>query len=551
MKYRFISSLSILYCFASLIYGQNESPEQNFIYETKNRVLTKLKEHAEKFGENGNHLLKGIRNFEDPRQGVNWKSESTATFAQETFAPDTAFSYVYTMDNEMLVHQDAMAELLKLPAASSKLRTETDKMLSEMARSIGEQIIRIECSDFRLYWCRGDYREEIRKPSAHHLYDTEGRTNPVALYGLYAEYVMRHQNTNDTTERQGWHNFIKQIAERDDEYTKLATEAENHYPEDGKSLHQMLGYEATWSACWVMAKKALLAYCSNDKDAEKDGRRIINTVNKHIQALVASNLPEPQKKFIQQKYPMDKLTNGLNVPSDLMARLEAKAADAGILTPANAAEARQKEMEQKRVLRLAGICRLHADYIQLLPDDKAWELEEKNGSFGELEKYDDRTRKLVADVQLELFRAFTDHQDELNDLLVKVKDKATAEKYAPLVFQKQVEIAAAAMHMDRLNKEFKLYFSSKQKFHPILKQQRAEADEVNRRALISTATYNKLYKSFYHNKMGMNEHPFDSEAFGEALSNRKIKRDITIPNSSNPFAAADALRLLILMGGAL
>ena len=542
----------------SLAGGQDVADVQNFLHITEARIIDTLRQNATELGKNGEHLIKGLRDYQNPKNDVTWKIVDTAGFEQTTFAPSCPFYYVYTTENMLIGQRQTLTELLKQDAASPSLHNSTNKLLSEMARSIGEQIIRLDCGDFREYWCAGNF-QRIQKKSTHHLYDAEGRVNPVALYGLYAEYIMRQKHLNNA----GWHDFLEKLAEQNTEFEKLAKTAKQHYPEEGKVLRKMLGHEATWSACWIMAKKALLTYCGNEKDAKEEGREIVEQINKCIQNLMNAKLPEAQKNYIHQKYPMDKLASGLDLPPDKLAQLEESASELHIITPANADEVRKQEIEKKRLKQMSGVCGMTADYIRLLPKESAWELE--SDFRGNLTKYDDEMRKLVFDIYYELLHIFIDKQDAINELLSKVTDKVTADKYAPHILQKQREAGVAAMHFEQLRMKeetgtgagFGDYFISIQLFHPIHKQKKKEEKEFFKHAIRSVATYQQhLERLNADNK----RNPYGSIALDYALHDPhevgarhpyKEYKKYAGYASSTPFRTAQLLRAeIILLGGA-
>lgn len=540
-------SLSLCCAFIGLVNGQDDAAVQDFLQETRERVEKKLQKVATIAEENGKMILSGLAEYKSPRRAVEWKITDTETFEKELFAEDRPFCYAYSESNCICVHQAALKNLLKQEKGSPVLETETNKMLSEMSRGIGEQMIRCMFGDSRSYWTRGDNNSLIRKPSRQHLYDEQGRVNPVALYGLYIEFLMR-QNLNaaapDGVAGKGWHNFLEKVAEHDKEYDRLAKIAKKHYPEEGAALHRMLAYESTWSALWCMAKKALLAYCGSDKDAEEDGNAIVAEVNKYIKSFTADNLPEAQKSYIYSKYPMGDLTSGLNLKPEQLKKVEEKAAQVSIIMPENAAAARNREIEEKRVKRIASVCNLHVDYLQLLSNESAWDIKETKTLTAKEKELDDKMRSMVLDIQYELFEIFADRQDELNELLAKVKDTATADKYAPFIYQKQIEAGMALLHYQEMVREkvFHFYTTNAQKFHPINRQKEKEHKNVRRHVRKSTQVYMAYHNILQRNRDGRG-YPFGSNALYKAMTNLDATSKIGM-QSMNPHAAADAFRLL-------
>ena len=445
MNKLFITITTALICHViGVAAAQDEAKTQKFLQQTEERIFQTLQEHAKQAGDEGKDLLEYIQHSTKKRKDIQWKPEIPETFEKVTFAPDTPFSYVYTTGyQEYIVNKEAFAALFQLEPKSKKLGRETLEMLRELTRAMGEQIIRQRCGDFRSYWCRGDWRKGIRKPSAHHLYDAEGRVNPVALYGLYMEYVL-WKRPDSSPEDANFHSFVKKLAEHRTEYKQLAEEVEQHYPSGGAPLHRMLEYEASWSACWVMAKKALFTYCGNDKDAEEDGKKLTDIVNKHVQKLTEGPLPDAQKNYIHQKYQMNNLTQGTDVPAEMLQKMEQKATAVAITVPKSAEEAKQIAKRKKRQERVRQLGEAYADYLALLGDDKVWDIESNFTA-----KIDKKLKKLIISTRLQLSYAFLDQYKELLDLIDTVQDNASAESKIP-------EIVRIAMDM---NKTYRLYCS--------------------------------------------------------------------------------------------
>lgn len=441
MNKLFITITVALVCHVtSVAAAQDEAKTQNFLKQTEERIFQTLQTHAQQAGDEGKDLLEYIQHSTKKRKDIQWKPEAPETFEKVTFAPDTPFSYVYaTRYQEYIVNKDAFAALFQLEPKSKELGRETLEMLRELTRAMGEQIIRQRCGDFRSYWCRGDWRKGIRKPSAHHLYDAEGRVNPVALYGLYMEYIL-WKRPESSPEDADFHSFVKKLAEHRSEYKQLAEEVEKYYPAGGAPLHRMLEYEASWSACWVMAKKALLTYCGNDKDAEEDGKKLTDIVNKHVQKLTEGPLPDAQKNYIHQKYQMNNLTQGTDVPAEMLQKMEQKATAVAITVPKSAEEAKQIAERKKRQERARNLGVAYADYLTLLGDDKVWDIESSAAA-----KIDKKLKKLIVSTRIQLSYAFIEQYKELLDLLDTVQDNASAESKIP-------EIVRIGMDMNKTSR---------------------------------------------------------------------------------------------------
>ncbi len=445
MNKLFITITAALICHVTgVASAQDEAKTQKFLQQTEERIFQTLQEHAKQAGDEGKDLLEYIQHSTKTRKDIQWKPEAPETFEKVTFAPDTPFSYVYATEyQKYIVNKEAFAALFQLEPKSKELGRETHEMLRELTRAMGEQIIRQRCGDFRSYWCRGDWRKGIRKPSAHHLYDAEGRVNPVALYGLYMEYVL-WKHPESSPENADFHSFVKKLAEQQSEYKQLAEEVEKNYPVGGAPLHRMLEYEASWSACWVMAKQALFTYCGNDKDAEEDGKKLTDIVNKHVQQLTEGPLPDAQKNYIHQKYQMNNLTQGTDVPAEMMQKLEQKATTVAITVPKSAEEAKQIAERKKRQERARQLGEAYADYLALLGDDKVWNIECSPAA-----KIDKKLKNLIVSTRVQLSYALVEQYKELLDLIDTVQDKASAESKIP-------EIVRVAMDM---NKTSRLYRS--------------------------------------------------------------------------------------------
>lgn len=441
MNKLFITITVALVCHVtSVAAAQDEAKTQNFLKQTEEQIFQTLQTHAQQAGDEGKDLLEYIQHSTKKRKDIQWKPEAPETFEKVTFAPDTPFSYVYaTRYQEYIVNKDAFAALFQLEPKSKELGRETLEMLRELTRAMGEQIIRQRCGDFRSYWCRGDWRKGIRKPSAHHLYDAEGRVNPVALYGLYMEYVL-WKRPDSSPEDADFHSFIKKLAEHRSEYKQLAEEVEKYYPAGGAPLHRMLEYEASWSACWVMAKKALFIYCENDKDAEEDGKKLTDIVNKHVQKLTEGPLPDAQKNYIHQKYQMNNLTQGTDVPAEMLQKMEQKATAVAITVPKSAKEAKQIAERKKRQERARQLGEAYADYLALLGDDKVWNIESSAGV-----KLDKKLKKLIVSTRIQLSYALIEQYKELLDLIDTVQDNASAESKIP-------EIVRIGMDMNKTSR---------------------------------------------------------------------------------------------------
>ncbi len=557
----FIKTAGIAIC-CSVVHvtqAQDAVRAESFIQETQERILAKLQENAQAAGEDGEPLLTCIRDFQAPRHSVKWKLEEAAAFEKKTFAANRAFRYAYIRENVHVVHLEKVRALLQMTAADTRLEPETNALLSEMARSMGEQMMRLNCGDFRSYWC-STRSNAVKKPIPQHLYDAQGRVNPVALYGLYTEYMMRRNVAADA----GWHDFVAKQAEQDAEYQKMAETAKQYYPEGGKDLRRMLGYEASWSACWVMAKKALLEYCGPDKDAKEEGLEIAQRVNQYIQDLATAQLPEAQKNYIHNKYPMDKLADGLNVPPEVLAKLEAAEAELQILSPQNAEKAKQLAFEREREKRLVGVCKMSADYVRLLQKDSAWKLKMEHGEWV---NQDPETEKLVHEVLAELFRIFVDRQEEINELLALVKDKETADKYAPLILQKQREAGVACMHMNQMQRSSDsgryTIFAPYVKSCSLMNSGAMGSAEQGQYQLLKRAAESAIIYMAHVERCDntrnedMSKPVYGSEALQHALHDLHRSGSYRSNNypqyqyfdNVNPHAAADDLRALLFMWG--
>lgn len=363
--------------------------------------------------------------WEDPQLGYNlrqmlinttWQWESAADFNHRLFAPGKPFCYVYP--REYAVHaanREALEALLKLPEGE-KINRETSALLSEICRANGEYVICRLFGDFRQYWSEEEREKRGKKETEHHLYDAAGRVNPVALYGLYTEHMMLQRVGQES---RGFHEWVKTLADRDGEFQKLADEAVTYYPQEEEALLKMLSLEASWSAIWCMARDGIMTGLKK----ESRGSNKLNRVNKHIRQLNFEQLPKTQADYIQAKYDMSKVAEGLEIPSDkqdVVQRLAGK-----ITTPESVEKILATEAEQKREERLVNVCNIYLQYINLLGDDNAWKIEKEPTE--DLPHIDKQLREFVLDLYMELTAILVEHGEEYIALASKINSQETGE----------------------------------------------------------------------------------------------------------------------------
>lgn len=363
--------------------------------------------------------------WEDPQLGYNlkqmlvntkWQWKSAAAFNQKLFAPGRSFCYVYPQ--EYAVHaanREALEALLKLPEGE-KINRETSALLSEICRANGEYVICHLFGDFRQYWSEEAREKRGKQETEHHLYDAAGRVNPVALYGLYTEHMMLRRVGQES---RGFHEWVKTRADRDGEFQKLADEAVTYYPQEEEALMKMLSMEASWSAIWCMARDGIMTGLKK----ESRGSNKLNRVNRHIRNLNFEQLPKPQADYIQAKYDMSKVAEGLEIPSDkqdVVQRLAGK-----ITPPANAAAQRANRAELERQKRLLYICNIYRQFLEIKDDVEAWRLNQDPDTY----EYhtDERTRKLINATYAEMLLIMTEQGEEYIDLASKINSQATGE----------------------------------------------------------------------------------------------------------------------------
>lgn len=396
-----------LFCTAGVVMGVEDDAMQSFLRETEGRIAELLQKGIESKLEKQINVRGAGKELAQHVAKASFVTVGESEFRQYPLIGDKPFNYAYACNTgAFLVNREAVARLISQPASTPLLREETSKLISDLAKGSGELIACLLMNDFKQYWHLASERTASeRRDSRCHVHDADGRVNPVAIFGVYAEYLIRKQIPQGTPIG-GLHEFAAQLAVAEPEYTVLAKEMKAHYPEDDHALLQMLGGEASWSAVWAMGAQCIQNFPNTDANSSK---RQANRLNKLIKKLTGLKIPDEQKHYLSAKYSFSKLNElaGGKVCFD---------------TPEEVLEKEKSKAEEKRLQRVRRICGMHAEYLQLLKNNDVWHTE------GEP---DERLIKLVSTLQSELACDLVDKFIELLDILNTIQDTDSAEEKIP------------------------------------------------------------------------------------------------------------------------
>lgn len=324
------------------------------------------------------------------------------------------FTYVYAEAEKFVLNREELEQLLKPEQEKARLQSGAALMIRELARASGELIICRQMQDINVYWGT----ESNRNGKQQHLYDEEGRVNPVAIYGTYTEHLVRKQIPGGHTP-QNLHAFVRSLAAEDSSYTEFAADVTENYPEDDEALLRMLGAEASWSAMWAKGKECItLAEAKEERKAKRQAARL----NGYIKKMANSNLPEEQKQYLYNKYSfrqLNALANGkveFDIPEDVLETQKTEA---------------QKKEEERLDSSARRICRMYATFFQLLGEEEVWAMEGTP---------DKRLEQLVYDAYLELTRSFVEDFVELETMLDNIHNTAEADTAVPAIIHKALEM---------------------------------------------------------------------------------------------------------------
>lgn len=396
-----------LFCTAGVVMGVEDDAMQSFLRETEGRIAELLQKGIESKLEKQINVRGAGKELAQHVAKASFVTVGESEFRQYHLTEDKPFNYAYACNTgAFLVNREAIARLISQPVSTPLLREETSKLISDLAKGSGELIACLLMNDFKQYWHLASERTASeRRDSRCHVHDADGRVNPVAIFGVYAEYLIRKQIPQGTPIG-GLHEFAAQLAVAEPEYTVLAKEMKAHYPEDDHALLQMLGGEASWSAVWAMGAQCIQNLPNTDANSSK---RQANRLNKLIKKLTGLKISDEQKHYLSTKYSFSKLNElaGGKVCFD---------------TPEEVLEKEKSKAEEKRLQRVRRICGMHAEYLQLLKNNDVWYTEDEP---------DERLVKLVSTLQSELACDLVDKFVELLDILNTIQDTASAEEKIP------------------------------------------------------------------------------------------------------------------------
>lgn len=464
--------------------GQDLGNIRSFVYQTEKKIAEDLSAAIENSVQTRN-LRHDLQQFLLGKT-TEWSYLEETEFDKVTFAPGRSFGYVYGKGQPgFAVNRNALNQLLTLKEGDSQLLPEVSTFLRELTRTNGELILScLLFRDFSVYWVRGASNQHTWQDRTHHLYDTEGRVNPLAIFGLFAEHTLFQQKQKDAP---GFHEWLNGMAIQDGEYTELAKEAQAFYPQEMNTLLGMMAAEATWSAIWYTAKEAMEKAIKKTASA----KHMIDSVNRVIEKMRWDNITPEQQTYLLTKYDLSRLTEGMDVPEEKKDELLKLANN--ISNPKKAAEKLAAEAEQRRQLRIANILKTHLLFYELMDEPDAWKIvyvpEAKEHSI------DKKMREVTIRAHIELQHILTEHGESFVKLASKIHNQASADAYADELREIALKMRVAGFHMYILTTEFDQVFRihSDMKFNKKIEREYEEQLQSATRAKQMSVTFTKLW----------------------------------------------------------
>lgn len=363
------------------------------------------------------------------------------------------YSYMHYRgkDLQISVNTEKLQTLIRTKERTPEIERETLLLLMESAAILGEIQLSAAWHGLRDYWrCTAEAnRRKGRVVHSTHLQDAEGRVNPLTVYGAYCAYlVSRHCYT----EGMGFHEWLKMVAATE-EYKHFVEETVAHYPEEfigsakeGKAaagskptlnldaddgLMTMLRFENQWLQIWMVYLKTEEI---KDKTCE-DYREKIETIKQYIEKSLKqhSHLPANAVSYVQKKYPI--IIDGKQVGCVDGTQTGSEESDSA--SEMNKAK-RNAEADARRCLEA------HTIYYELLDKKEVW------SAMAEGTSVDPKAAQLVKYLILEEMKIFANHVKMFHYVTMKIRDKETADAYAPylkLILNEMDECAEQLMYL--------------------------------------------------------------------------------------------------------
>lgn len=418
MKLLFTCIIASVTLAAGLAMGQTEGEIRAFVQRAEAQIIELLQGgyHAALPRATAVGLTEAIGQQLSATEFVIKDESEFKRYKEEETKP---FIYAYAEAEKFTLNRGALEQLMKPGQDATALQSGATTMIRELARASGELFICRQMQDITVYW--GD--EAARAAGRlQHLYDDERRVNPVAIYGMYAEHLVRKQIPGGHTPH-GLHAFVRSLAAEDSAYAKFAADVTENYPENDEALLRMLGAEASWSAMWAKGKECITLAEAKE---ETKAKRLTARLNKLIKKVADSKLPEKQKQYLYNKYSfrqLNALAGGkikFDTPEEATEKLKSEK------------DAAREAMRQSSMRRL---CRMYATFFRLLGEEDVWAMEGTP---------DERLEQLVHDAHLELTRCFVGQYEELVKILDSIQDTAGADAAIPALVHQLLQMDQTA-----------------------------------------------------------------------------------------------------------
>ncbi len=356
-------------------------------------------------------------------------------------------------DLQVSVNTERLQALLRATERTPEVERETLLLLMESAAILGEYQLSSAWYGLRDYWrCVTETSRKKKAVHASHLQDAEGRVNPLTVYGAYCAYLVSRHCYGEGI---GFYDWLKTVAATE-EYKHFVEETIAHYPEyfirsnpveeeqeknlnlDAENgLMTMLRFENQWLQIWLLYLK------NNDiQDAtSEDYREYRETIRQYMETALENHphLSAAAISYVKNKYPIiinaepedekeDSLPHETENTENAIASEEAK------VSPEEAK--RQAEADARRCVEAHGI------YYRLLNKKRVWD----NLISGEY--IDPEAVQLVNYLIAEELKMFAEHVRMFLYVSLKIKDKKTADTYAPylaLILQEMDKCAEAVL----------------------------------------------------------------------------------------------------------
>lgn len=470
--------IMFVFCTTGVVLGVEDEAIQGFLRKTEGRIAELLQTGIEAKLEKQINVRGAGKELAQQVANARFVPVGESEFRKHPFAGDKSFNYAYVCNSGAFrVNREAIARLISQPAATPQLREETSKLISDLSRGSGELIACILMNDFKQYWnLANEGAAGVRRDSRRHAYDADGRVNPVAIFGVYVEHLIRKQIPQETP--LGLHEFAEQLAAAEPEYAVLSQEMKAYYPEDDFALLQMLGYEASWSAVWAMGLQCIQKL--PDTNAKRLERQV-NQVNRLIGKLTELKIPDEQKSYIQTKYSISKLN-------------ELAEGKVHFDSPEDAIEKEKAKAEEKRRQRVRRLCGMYADYLRLLEDNEVWYIEGEEN---------EHLAKLVVNLKVELDCDLVEKLAELVSILDSIQDTDSAEAKIPVIVHhllRMREIARLGEAMAMESTFRKMMDSRRAKPSFVAREYVADILQINNKSLIALSQImERMKKKEYYN----------------------------------------------------